>query len=98
MTNEGLIPLYVAATAGTVDVGAIDNLVEISRICKKYNLWMHVDGAYGALGVLSSRVKPMLEGIELADSIAFDFHKWGQVSLSTFNYIICESRSNMMLE
>jgi aromatic-L-amino-acid/L-tryptophan decarboxylase len=87
--SAGLIPLLVVATAGTVDVGAIDDLPEISRICKQNKLWMHVDGAYGALGVLSDQVKPLLQGINLADSIAFDFHKWGQVppspsSLLTF--------------
>lgn len=77
--NNGLIPLMIVATAGTVDVGSIDNLPEIHRICKQYDMWMHVDGAYGALGILSNYVKPLLQGIELADSIAFDFHKWGQV-------------------
>ena len=70
----------MVATAGTVDVGAIDDIPEISRICQQFHLWLHVDGAYGALGVLSDFVKPLLRGIELADSIAFDFHKWGQVS------------------
>lgn len=83
LTMTGLIPLMVVATAGSVDVGAIDDLHQISLICQSYNLWMHVDGAYGALGVLSSTVKPLLQGIEMADSIAFDFHKWGQVLLST---------------
>lgn len=69
----------IFATAGTVDVGAIDNLTALSAIAKAHKIWLHVDGAYGALGVLSSCVKPLLHGIELVDSIAFDFHKWGQV-------------------
>jgi aromatic-L-amino-acid/L-tryptophan decarboxylase len=75
----GLVPLLVVAAAGTVDVGAIDDLPGIARLCERFHLWFHVDGAYGALGVLSSHVRPLLSGIELAHSIAFDFHKWGQV-------------------
>jgi hypothetical protein len=69
----------IACTAGTVDVGAIDDLQTIAAICAEHNIWMHVDGAYGALGVLSPIVRPLLDGIHLSDSIAFDFHKWGQV-------------------
>lgn len=75
----GRTPFLIAATAGTVDVGAIDPLDEISRIAERCGLWMHVDGAYGALGMLSPDIAPQLAGIERADSIAFDFHKWGQV-------------------
>eukprot|EP00595_Chromulina_sp_UTEXLB2642_P002965 CAMPEP_0196766630 /NCGR_PEP_ID=MMETSP1095-20130614/27876_1 /TAXON_ID=96789 ORGANISM="Chromulina nebulosa, Strain UTEXLB2642" /NCGR_SAMPLE_ID=MMETSP1095 /ASSEMBLY_ACC=CAM_ASM_000446 /LENGTH=236 /DNA_ID=CAMNT_0042129801 /DNA_START=338 /DNA_END=1045 /DNA_ORIENTATION=+ len=69
----------IIGTAGTVDIGAIDDLTTLSQIAKQHNLWFHVDGAFGALGVLSSYVSPLLKGIELADSIAFDFHKWMNV-------------------
>jgi aromatic-L-amino-acid decarboxylase len=75
----GLAPFMVIASAGTVDVGAIDDLEAIADLCAKEKLWFHVDGAYGALGVLSPEIAPRLKGIEAADSIAFDFHKWGQV-------------------
>ncbi|HEX3485806.1 MAG TPA: aspartate aminotransferase family protein [Micropepsaceae bacterium] len=77
--RAGLQPFLVAATAGTVDTGAIDDLEAVGRICREQNLQFHVDGAYGALAALSGALKHRLAGIELADSIAFDFHKWGQV-------------------
>ncbi|HAT32218.1 MAG TPA: cytochrome D ubiquinol oxidase subunit I, partial [Janthinobacterium sp.] len=77
--DAGLQPFFVAATAGSVDVGAIDDLGAVADIAARHGLWFHVDGAYGALGMLSAVVKPLLAGIERADSIAFDFHKWGQV-------------------
>jgi aromatic-L-amino-acid decarboxylase len=77
--EEGLTPFFIAGTAGTVDVGAIDDLTGIADIAARNDIWFHVDGAYGALGMLSQVVAPLLNGIERADSIAFDFHKWGQV-------------------
>lgn len=75
----GMIPFMIAATAGTVDVGAIDPLQAIADIAKREGIWFHVDGAFGALGMLAGDIAPRLSGIERADSIAFDFHKWGQV-------------------
>lgn len=75
----GKTPFLIAATAGTVDVGAIDPLDKIADIATSAGSWFHVDGAYGALGMLSDGIAPLLAGIERADSIAFDFHKWGQV-------------------
>jgi aromatic-L-amino-acid decarboxylase len=77
--NAGLRPFLVVGSAGTVDIGAIDDLRALSAVCLEEQLWFHVDGAYGALGVLSPALAPRLAGIENADSIAFDFHKWGQV-------------------
>src|SRR5205823_14280020 len=64
---------------GTVDIGAIDDLAALSALCREQGLWFHVDGAFGALGILSPMLAPRLAGLESADSIAFDFHKWGQV-------------------
>lgn len=75
----GKIPFFIAATAGSADVGAIDDLQAISGICQREHIWLHVDGAFGALGMLTPCVASLLQGITLADSIAFDFHKWGQV-------------------
>ncbi len=76
----GLRPLAVVGNAGTVDVGAIDDLTSIADVCDEENLWFHVDGAFGALAILSDRLRPRLAGIERADSIAFDFHKWMHVT------------------
>jgi aromatic-L-amino-acid decarboxylase len=75
----GLVPFLVIASAGTVDIGAIDDLAALHGLCRDENLWLHIDGAYGALGILSPEIAPRLAGIESADSIGFDFHKWGQV-------------------
>lgn len=75
----GFTPFLIAATAGTVDVGAIDNLAVLAEIAQRECLWFHVDGAYGALAMLAPDIAPRLAGIERADSIALDFHKWGQV-------------------
>src|SRR5712671_2152888 len=77
--NAGLKPFLVVGSAGTVDIGAIDDLKALSELCREEQLWFHVDGAYGALGILSPILAPRLAGIESADSIALDFHKWGQV-------------------
>ena len=77
--RAGLTPFLVVGTAGTVDTGAIDNLDALAGICNRERLWFHVDGAYGALAILAPDLAPRLKGIERADSLAFDFHKWGQV-------------------
>jgi aromatic-L-amino-acid decarboxylase len=75
----GLTPFLVVGSAGTVDMGAIDDLRALSDLCRAEKLWFHVDGAYGALGVLAPEIAPRLDGLQEADSVAFDFHKWGQV-------------------
>jgi aromatic-L-amino-acid decarboxylase len=75
----GYTPFFIAGTAGTVNVGAIDDLSQLADIAADEGLWFHVDGAYGALAILAEDIAPRLKGIERADSIAFDFHKWGQV-------------------
>jgi len=77
--SRGLTPFFVAGTAGTVDTGAIDDLDMVADIAHEAGLWFHVDGALGALAMLSADIAPRLAGIERADAIAFDFHKWGQV-------------------
>jgi aromatic-L-amino-acid/L-tryptophan decarboxylase len=73
---SGFIPICVVANAGTVNSGAIDPLCEINDLCKKYNLWFHVDGAYGAVAKLTDDYSDELLGIEYADSVGFDLHKW----------------------
>lgn len=72
---SGNIPIAIVATAGTTDFGSIDPLREIAGMAKKYNIWMHTDGAYGGALVVSDHLKTKLEGIEFSDSITIDFHK-----------------------
>ena len=74
--EAGLTPLSVVANAGTVNTGAIDPIDEIAVVCRRHDVWLHVDGAYGAPAVLSERYKSQLSGLEQADSIALDPHKW----------------------
>src|SRR5258707_1989933 len=77
--QAGFTPFLVVGTAGTVDSGAIDDLSGLADLARHEKLWLHVDGAYGALAILAPDLAPRLAGIERADSLAFDFHKWGQV-------------------
>jgi aromatic-L-amino-acid/L-tryptophan decarboxylase len=72
----GLKPFAVVATAGTVATGAIDPIAEIADICAGEQLWMHVDACYGGPAVLTEDLRPLFSGIERADSIAVDPHKW----------------------
>jgi glutamate/tyrosine decarboxylase-like PLP-dependent enzyme len=75
---QGFTPFLLIGTAGTVDIGAVDDLVALAWLAEQQSLWFHVDGALGALGMMSPELAPKFAGIEQADSIAFDFHKWGQ--------------------
>jgi len=75
----GWTPFCVVGNAGTVGIGAIDPLARLQALCARRGLWFHVDGAIGALGYLSPALRPRLAGLERADSIAFDLHKWGQI-------------------
>lgn len=76
---EGRTPFCVIGTAGTVNTGAIDDLDGLAALSAREGLWFHVDGAFGALAAMSPRLRPLLGGIERADSLAFDFHKWAHV-------------------
>jgi len=72
----GRRPICVIASAGTVNTGAVDDLDALADLCQREGLWFHVDGAIGAVAVLAGNVKPQLRGIERADSVALDLHKW----------------------
>jgi len=72
----GLHPICVIGTTGTVNTGAIDDLNTLADICKAEELWFHVDGCIGAIAMISETVRPLLNGIERADSVALDLHKW----------------------
>ena len=76
---DGITPFLIVGTAGTVDIGGIDHLAALADFCAGEKIWFHVDGAFGALAMLAPGLRPLLAGIERADSVAFDFHKWGQV-------------------
>jgi glutamate/tyrosine decarboxylase-like PLP-dependent enzyme len=77
----GLRPFCVAATAGTVESGAIDPFDELADLCAEEGLWLHVDGAYGAFGILDEQVAPLYKGIERVHSLATDQHKWLSVPI-----------------
>lgn len=69
-------PFCVVGTAGTVNTGAVDDLPALAALCREEGLWLHVDGAFGALARLSPELRPRVAGIEEADSLALDLHKW----------------------
>ena len=77
----GLLPMAVVASAGTTNVGAIDPLGDIAAVCKTENLWLHVDGAYGAVAGVDPRYSKVLSGLADADSVTVDPHKWLHVPL-----------------
>ena len=74
--KNGHQPFMVVGTAGDVSTGVVDNLKEIAAICKTYDLWFHIDGAYGAPAAIIPELKATFEGLKDADSIALDPHKW----------------------
>jgi glutamate/tyrosine decarboxylase-like PLP-dependent enzyme len=74
--EASFVPLCVIGNAGTVDTGAIDPLGEIRDVAKRYQLWTHVDGSYGAFAILAPSARKLFAGMEQADSIALDPHKW----------------------
>ncbi|HYJ46452.1 MAG TPA: pyridoxal-dependent decarboxylase, partial [Pyrinomonadaceae bacterium] len=74
--KNGLRPFCVVANAGTTNTGAVDPLSEIASVAKEFGLWFHVDGAYGALAALDETRRPLFRGIERADSVSLDPHKW----------------------
>jgi glutamate/tyrosine decarboxylase-like PLP-dependent enzyme len=74
--ETGLQPICVIGSAGTINTGAIDDLKALANLCEREGLWFHVDGAIGAVAVLAENVKEQLSGIERADSVALDLHKW----------------------
>jgi aromatic-L-amino-acid/L-tryptophan decarboxylase len=79
--RAGHLPFAVAANAGSVKTGAIDPLSDIADFCRQEDLWLHVDGAYGGFGMLDSRLAHWYAGMERADSVALDPHKWLAVAI-----------------
>lgn len=74
--KNGCKPIIVVGTAGDVSTGVVDNLKDISTICKEYDLWFHIDGAYGVPASVIPKYKSLFDGLSDADSIALDPHKW----------------------
>jgi aromatic-L-amino-acid decarboxylase len=74
--SAGRVPFCVIANAGTINTGAIDPLADLADLCELEGLWLHVDGAYGALAAATTKYGALLKGLDRADSVAFDLHKW----------------------
>lgn len=77
--HDGIRPFAIIANAGTVNTGAVDDLEALADIAAREKLWLHVDGAFGAMARLGPASRALVRGIERADSIAFDLHKWGSL-------------------
>lgn len=80
--ESGFVPLMVVGTAGTTAVGAVDPLPQLAQLCAKENMWFHVDAAWGGAAILAPSLRHHITGIELADSITCDAHKWFSVSMA----------------
>jgi glutamate/tyrosine decarboxylase-like PLP-dependent enzyme len=81
--QKGMKPFCVVASGGTVNTGAVDSLEEIAEVANEFGLWFHIDGAYGALGALDEKKRPLFRGIGLADSVSLDPHKWLYVPIDS---------------
>jgi glutamate/tyrosine decarboxylase-like PLP-dependent enzyme len=90
----GKKPFCIVATAGTTNSGAVDDIVALAAVAKKYDLWLHVDGAYGAAAIFSDKHRDLVRGIELADSITIDPHKW--LSMPFAAGVVLTSRPEML--
>ena len=74
--KKGLIPFCIVGNAGTTNAGAVDPIKKLRRLANKYDCWLHIDGAYGAAAMLTKQGKRLMKGIESADSLTLDPHKW----------------------
>ena len=81
--SNGLIPFYLNATAGTTVLCAFDNIEELAPVCKKHNIWLHLDGAFGGGVIFSKKYRHLVSGINLTDSFCFNAHKTLGAPLST---------------
>ncbi len=90
--KKGLIPFYLNATAGTTVLGAFDPIKELSIVCRKHNIWLHVDGAFGGTVIFSNKYKHLVEGVDLSDSFCFNAHKTLGAPLSTSVLLVREKK------
>lgn len=92
--NADLRPFCVVANAGTTNTGAVDSIADIAAFCREQDLWLHADAAYGGFSMLSERGRNLLQGIEQADSITLDPHKWLYVPFEA-GCVICKDRHHL---
>ena len=85
----GAKPFCVVATAGTTSSGTVDDLIAVSEVCRRHDLWLHVDGAYGAAAIFSDQHRDLVRGIERADSLTIDPHKWLAVPFAAGLILTC---------
>lgn len=90
--ENGNIPIAVVATAGTTDFGNVDPMINIAGIAKKYNLWFHVDAAYGCALLLTDKYRHLIKGIEDADSVTVDYHKSFFQPVSSSGFIVRDKK------
>lgn len=93
--TAGLLPICVIGNAGTVNTGATDDLTKLAQICRDEQLWFHIDGAFGALAAWSPELRGVVSGLDLADSVAFDLHKWAYLPFTVACLLV---RDNAVLE
>lgn len=86
--KSGRVPLMVMASAGTTVLGTFDQLDLISDICKKHNVWMHTDAAWGGGVLLSEKWKYLMKGVERSNSVAWNFHKWSAVPIQCSAFVV----------
>src|ERR1051325_5140326 len=87
-------PICVIGNAGAINTGAVDDLNALADICEREDLWFHVDGAIGAVAILAENVKPLLKGMERADSVALDLHKWMHIPFEAGCAIVRSERAH----
>ncbi|MFJ5102356.1 pyridoxal phosphate-dependent decarboxylase family protein [Streptomyces sp. NPDC088554] len=91
--ERGELPVAVVATAGTTDTGAVDPLRACAALAAEYGAWLHVDAAYGGGALLSDRLAPLLDGLELADSLSLDWHKLGWQPAAAGIFLVREAET-----
>jgi glutamate/tyrosine decarboxylase-like PLP-dependent enzyme len=90
---EGLRPFCVVASAGTVGSGAVDSLSDVAAVATEFDLWFHVDGAYGAPAVMDAQSKSLFAGLELADSVSLDPHKWLYIPIDVGSLLLRDAEA-----
>jgi glutamate/tyrosine decarboxylase-like PLP-dependent enzyme len=92
--EHGLVPIAVVGNAGTVSCGATDDLNGLADLAAAESLWFHIDGAFGAMAKLSPRYRAIVDGLERADSLAFDLHKWGYMQYEVGVVLVRDARAH----
>jgi len=90
--ENGFVPFYINATAGTTVLCAFDNVAELAPICKEYNIWLHLDGAFGGSVIFTEKYRHLVNGIEFTDSFCFNAHKTLGAPLSTSTLLVKDNR------